>query len=56
VVAIVSLGQERSFEMQRKDGRGFLKFPLFPGSLLLMEGATQEDWVHQVITQNIFTI
>lgn len=46
-IASVSLGVTRLFEMQRKDGSGFLRFPLFPGSLLLMEGATQEDWQHQ---------
>ncbi|KAK8748024.1 hypothetical protein OTU49_016278 [Cherax quadricarinatus] len=46
-IASVSLGSSRLFEMRRKDGRGFLRFPLFPGSLLLMEGATQEDWQHQ---------
>lgn len=43
-------GTMRVFEMQRKNGRGFLRFPLYPGSLLLMEGATQEDWEHQVMT------
>uniref|UniRef100_A0A6A7FSF9 Pre-mRNA-processing factor 39 n=1 Tax=Hirondellea gigas TaxID=1518452 RepID=A0A6A7FSF9_9CRUS len=48
VVALVSLGGTRLFEMQRKDGRGFLRFPLFSGSLLLMEGATQDDWLHQI--------
>jgi hypothetical protein len=26
----------------------FIRFPLFPGSLLIMEGACQEDWSHQV--------
>nr|XP_045598774.1 uncharacterized protein LOC123758422 [Procambarus clarkii] len=46
-IASVSLGTSRLFEMRRKDGRGFLRFPLYPGSLLLMEGATQEDWQHQ---------
>ncbi|XP_071545465.1 uncharacterized protein [Panulirus ornatus] len=46
-IASVSLGTTRLFEMRRKDGQGFLRFPLFPGSLLLMEGATQEDWQHQ---------
>lgn len=34
--------------MRRNDGCGFLRFPLYPGSLLLMEGAVQEDWQHQV--------
>lgn len=26
----------------------FIRFPLFPGSLLIMEGACQVDWSHQV--------
>ncbi|XP_037071445.1 pre-mRNA-processing factor 39-like [Pollicipes pollicipes] len=49
-IAIVSLGAVRNFELRQKSGGGtrFLRFPLFPGSVLLMEGNTQEDWVHQV--------
>lgn len=47
-IATVSLGTTRTFELQRREGRGYLRFPLYPGSLLLMEGATQEDWRHQV--------
>ncbi|XP_068223552.1 uncharacterized protein [Palaemon carinicauda] len=46
-IASVSLGATRVFEMRRKNGGGYLRFPLQPGSLLLMEGATQEDWTHQ---------
>ena len=45
-VASVSLGGVRVFEFRRKKGGQFIRFPLFPGSLLLMEGATQEDWLH----------
>ncbi|XP_018018000.1 uncharacterized protein LOC108674549 isoform X2 [Hyalella azteca] len=55
VVAIVSLGETRLFEMQRKDGRGFLRFPLFSGSLLLMEGATQDDWLQQIPKEPLIT-
>jgi alkylated DNA repair dioxygenase AlkB len=41
-VASVSLGAVRVFEFRKKTGPpNFIRFPLFPGSLLLMEGATQ---------------
>ena len=47
VTIIVSLGAVRVFEFRRKNGPpNFIRFPLFPGSLLVMEGATQEDWLH----------
>jgi len=46
-VASVSLGAVRVFELRKKHGApNFIRFPLFPGSLLLMEGAVQEDWLH----------
>jgi alpha-ketoglutarate-dependent dioxygenase alkB family protein 3 len=45
----VSLGAVRAFEFRKKHGPpNFIRFPLFPGSLLLMEGATQEDWLHSL--------
>ncbi|CAL4082677.1 unnamed protein product, partial [Meganyctiphanes norvegica] len=47
-IACLTFGEARMLEMRRKDGRGYLRFPLYPGSLLLMEGATQEDWQHQI--------
>ena len=55
------LGAVRVFEFRKKAGApNFIRFPLFPGavfsvklvfiyfpgSLLLMEGAVQEDWLH----------
>ena len=41
-VASVSLGAVRVFEFRKKNGPpNFIRFPLFPGSLLLMEGAVQ---------------
>ena len=40
----MSLGAVRVFELRKKQGApNFIRFPLFPGSLLLMEGAVQED-------------
>lgn len=51
------LGALRTFELRRR-GRvhNFIRFPLFPGSLLLMEGATQEDWSHQVCFHETFIL
>ena len=48
-IASVSLGAVRVFEFRKKTGApNFIRFPLFPGSLLIMEGATQEDWYHSL--------
>ncbi|NXL82511.1 ALKB3 dioxygenase, partial [Leptocoma aspasia] len=57
VIASLSFGATRTFEMRKKpspeeDGDYTyverLKIPLDHGSLLVMEGATQEDWQHRV--------
>uniref|UniRef100_A0A8C3QAH9 Alpha-ketoglutarate-dependent dioxygenase alkB homolog 3 n=2 Tax=Geospiza parvula TaxID=87175 RepID=A0A8C3QAH9_GEOPR len=57
VIASLSLGATRTFEMRRKpspEENGDytyverLKIPLDHGTLLVMEGATQEDWQHRV--------
>lgn len=48
-IASISLGDERFFHLKHrklKDQR--LKFPLHHGSLLLMEGDTQLQWLHQI--------
>ncbi|KAJ8249073.1 hypothetical protein GJAV_G00230900 [Gymnothorax javanicus] len=56
-IASVSLGDTRCFSMRKQpapEENGDytyvekLKIPLSHGTLLLMEGATQEDWQHQV--------
>ncbi|CAL8100667.1 unnamed protein product [Orchesella dallaii] len=48
-VAIVSLGNLRILEMKRKGPEfNYIRLPLYPGSLLLMEGVTQADWAHQI--------
>ena len=45
-VASVSLGAVRVFEFRKKNGPpNFIRFPLFPGSLLLMEGAVQVSFI-----------
>lgn len=50
VIASVSLGQERVFHMKhKKDSRLKKQIILLPhGSLLLMRGPTQQNWVHQI--------
>ncbi len=49
VIASVSLGQERYFHLKhRNDNTLKHKMVLEHGSLLLMEGATQHHWLHQI--------
>jgi alpha-ketoglutarate-dependent dioxygenase alkB family protein 3 len=58
-IASLSFGDLRMFEMRRKpsnpnptsDDYDFVqhvKIPVNHGSLLIMEGATQDDWQHQI--------
>jgi len=49
VIASVSLGESRVFQMKHKTNKN-LKYsiPLNSGSLLLMSGATQHNWLHQI--------
>lgn len=56
-IASVSLGDTRVFTLRKKpppeEGGDFtyslqIKVPLSHGTLLIMEGATQDDWQHQV--------
>ncbi|CAB1097415.1 unnamed protein product [Ectocarpus sp. CCAP 1310/34] len=48
-IASVSLGAGRRFELRgRKDRTQKMEFVLGGGSLLLMEGSTQEHWQHRV--------
>lgn len=48
VIASLSLGASRSFAMKPKAGGPMSKWALPSGSLLVMAGATQEHWLHQV--------
>lgn len=49
VVASLSLGGERRFDLRRRDGSGGrISLPLPGGSLLVMGGATQHYWLHQI--------
>ncbi|MBN3309923.1 ALKB3 dioxygenase, partial [Amia calva] len=56
-IASLSLGDSRNFHMRKRPGPEDngdytyverLRIPLAHGTLLLMEGAVQEDWQHQV--------
>jgi len=53
VIASLSLGEERVFRLkhrQRKDLKA-VRIPLTDGSLLVMAGATQQHWKHEVPKQ-----
>lgn len=47
-IASVSLGATRRFEMRSRDRGPVLRWQLSHGSLLVMKGRTQHDWVHRV--------
>lgn len=48
-IASVSLGQTRTFKLVRNSNRSETEsFPLSHGSLLVMSGATQQFWKHEV--------
>ncbi len=46
VIASVSLGAERTFQMKHKKGEAQWQKVLAHGSLLLMKGTTQHYWRH----------
>ncbi|WP_298546843.1 alpha-ketoglutarate-dependent dioxygenase AlkB [uncultured Aquimarina sp.] len=48
IIASVSLGEERSFHFKHKTKELKQKILLQHGSLLIMQGKTQENWLHQV--------
>lgn len=49
IIASLSLGQERSFHLKHKKNKGLKhKMVLEHGSLLLMKGSTQHNWLHQI--------
>ncbi|MCO4823111.1 MAG: alpha-ketoglutarate-dependent dioxygenase AlkB [Flavobacteriaceae bacterium] len=49
IIASVSLGAPRVFHLKhRKDKSLKHKLTLEPGSLLLMQGQTQHNWLHQI--------
>ncbi|QLG44215.1 alpha-ketoglutarate-dependent dioxygenase AlkB family protein [Costertonia aggregata] len=49
VIASITLGQERYFHLKHKKDKTLKhKMLLRHGSLLLMQGATQHNWLHQI--------
>ncbi len=48
VIASISLGQERFFHLKHKSKDLKHKITLEHGSLLVMKGATQHHWLHQI--------
>ena len=49
VIASLSLGEERRFHLKHKNNKDLKhKIVLEHGSLLLMKGATQHNWLHQI--------
>ncbi len=48
VIASISLGTTRTFEFRHNATRQTHKLPLAHGSLLVMRGRTQLDWVHRI--------
>ena len=46
VIASLSLGEERNFQLKHKVTGEKLSFPLKSGSLLIMAGETQHYWQH----------
>jgi len=46
VIASVSFGDERNFQLKHKDSGEKLTIPLTSGSLLVMAGETQHYWQH----------
>lgn len=47
-IASLSLGAARDFHLRHKQTRHTVKLSLAPGSLLLMQGPTQDNWQHQI--------
>ena len=48
LIASVSLGAMRRFRLREREGRGSFGIDLEHGSLLVMSGATQRNWLHAV--------
>jgi alkylated DNA repair dioxygenase AlkB len=51
VIASVSLGAERRFDLRHRETRETVRTVLPSGSVLVMSGATQRHWVHAVPRQ-----
>ena len=51
VIASLSLGATRSMRFKRRDGQAKWAVDLQPGSLLVMSGDSQSEWVHCIPKQ-----
>lgn len=51
IIASLSLGAERTFQLKHRDDAELLALALEHGSLLVMAGATQHRWLHRVPKQ-----
>lgn len=55
-IASLSLGETRRFDLKHKDNPNLhYKFELTPGSLLIMRGTLQHNWLHQIPVQKKVT-
>lgn len=54
VIASLSLGEERMFRLKHRHRKDLkpIRLPLASGMLLIMRGATQENWRHEVPKQS----
>jgi len=51
-IASLSIGETRRFDLKHKQNKDLnYKFELTSGSLLIMRGALQHHWVHQIPVQ-----
>jgi alkylated DNA repair dioxygenase AlkB len=49
IIASVSLGATRKFQFKHKTiPKTTINLDLTPGSLLMMQGSTQHNWLHQI--------
>ena len=51
IIASISFGAIRRFDLRHRETKETIKIDLTSGSLLVMSGATQHKWVHQVPRQ-----
>ncbi|MDO5509998.1 MAG: alpha-ketoglutarate-dependent dioxygenase AlkB [Weeksellaceae bacterium] len=47
-IAALSLGAIRRFDLKHKITKELVSIDMLPGSLLLMKGETQKNWVHRI--------
>ena len=55
-IASLSIGETRRFDVKHKDNPDLkYQFELTPGSLIIMKGALQHNWLHQIPVQKKVT-